>query len=67
MSEGFKERLINLFAAALGWGIGHFVFNRFLDLPEEKGVADDVEEALFKAGTSVAATAAASIIVRRIL
>jgi hypothetical protein len=41
--------------------------DKFLDEPEERGVSDDVKEALVKAGFSLASTVIASIVIRRVV
>jgi hypothetical protein len=40
---------------------------RFIDLPEEPGVWDDIKEELLKAGFTLGSTALASFIVRRVV
>ena len=67
MSDEIQERLIHVLAAALAWGLGHLLAERFLKKPKERGVADDAKEALVKAATSAASTIAASVIIRRVV
>jgi len=52
-------------------GIAGFLSNRlaekFIDIPEERGIQDDVKEALLKAAFSVTSTVIASVLIRRVL
>jgi hypothetical protein len=41
--------------------------DRFIDVPDERGIKDDVKEALLKAGFSLASTIIASVIIRRVV
>ncbi len=64
MDEKTRERLIHILAPAMAWVLAHLLAERFSKEPGHKGVADDAREALFKAGVSVGATIASSVIVR---
>jgi len=52
-------------------GIAGFLSSRlaekFIDIPEERGIQDDVKEALLKAAFSVTSTVIASVLIRRVL
>lgn len=41
--------------------------DRLIDIPEERGISDDLKEAVLKAGFSVASTVIASIVIRRVV
>jgi len=41
--------------------------DKLIDVPEERGIQDDVKEAFLKAAFSVASTLIASVIIRRVL
>ena len=53
----------------LSTGIAYLLASRFADKffdePEERGVADDIKEALVKASFSLASTVIASVVIRR--
>lgn len=67
MSDETQKRLIAILAMGIGWGLAHLVTDRFIGEPEERGVKDDVKEALLKATASLASTVIASIIIRRVI
>ena len=67
MNDETQQRLITLLAAGVAYVISHQVTNRFIDIPEQRGIKDDVLEAILKGGTTAASTILASVIVRRIL
>ena len=67
MNDETQQRLITLLAAGVAYVISHQVTNRFIDIPEQRGIKDDVLEAVLKGGTTAASTILASVIVRRIL
>ncbi|TCJ16841.1 hypothetical protein E0L93_08985 [Rubrobacter taiwanensis] len=66
MDDAVKQRLITLLAAGIAYALSHFVVSRFVDIPERRGLRDDVLEALIKGGTSALSTVLAAVIVRRI-
>lgn len=67
MSEQMRRRVITFLAAGIGYGMSQLLVNRFINIPEEPGIKDDVLEALLKAGTTATSTVLASIIVRWLL
>lgn len=66
MNDATQQRIITLLAAGIAYGISHYVADRFIDIPEQRGIKDDVLEALLKGATTATSTILASIIVRRI-
>jgi hypothetical protein len=66
MDDATQQRLITLLAAGIAYGLSHWVVSRYIDIPERRGVGDDVLEALIKGGTSALSTLLAALIVRRI-
>lgn len=67
MSDETQKRLIAILAMGIGWGLAHLITDRFIGEPEERGVKDDVKEALLKSTASLASTVIASIIIRRVI
>lgn len=67
MDESTQQRLSTVLAAAIGYGFSQLVTNRFLDIPEQRGIKDDVLEAVLKGANTALSTLVASIVVRRIL
>jgi hypothetical protein len=65
MSDATQQRVITLVAAGIAYLISHQLTERFIDIPEERGIKDDVLEAVLKGATTATSTILASIIVRR--
>ncbi|ABG05523.1 hypothetical protein Rxyl_2606 [Rubrobacter xylanophilus DSM 9941] len=66
MDDATQQRLITVLAAGIAYGISHFVADRLIDIPEQRGIKDDVLEALLKGATTATSTILASVIVRRL-
>lgn len=67
MDDETQQRVITLVAAGIAYGISQAVTNRYIDVPDQRGIKDDALEAVLKGATTAASTILASIIVRRIL
>lgn len=67
MSEEAQKRLITLLAALIAYAVSDRLADRYLDQPEERGVADDIKEAAIKGSFRFASTVAASFIIRQII
>jgi len=67
MDDARRQQVVTLVAAGIAYVISHAVANRFIDIPEERGIKDDVLEAVLKGTTTAASTILASILVRRLL
>ncbi len=67
MSEETKKRLITITSTVLASLAASKLADRFLEEPEERGVADDTKEALLKAVFSLGSTILASMIIRNIV
>jgi len=67
MDNATQQRVITLVAAGIAYLISHQLTERFIDIPEERGIKDDVLEAVLKGATTATSTILASIIVRRML
>jgi hypothetical protein len=66
MNDATQQRIITIAAAGIAYLISSLVVNRFIDIPEERGLRDDALEAILKGATTATSTILASIIVRRI-
>jgi hypothetical protein len=67
MSGAVRERLVTILAAGIAYLISNYVTERFIDIPDEPGLKDDVIEAVLKGATTATSTIIASIVVRRLL
>ena len=65
MDDATQQRLITLVAAGIAYVISHQVTERYIDIPEQRGIKDDVLEAVLKGATTASSTILASILVRR--
>ena len=66
MDDATQQRLITLLAAGIAYVISHQLTERFIDIPEQRGIKDDVLEAVLKGATTATSTRLASILVRRL-
>ena len=64
MSEETQKRAVTILATGIAAFLSNRLSERFLDVPEERGIQDDVKEALLKAGFTVVSTIIASVIIR---
>ena len=67
MDDETQQRVITLIAAGIAYGISSAVTNRYIDVPDQRGIKDDALEAVLKGATTAASTIIASIVVRRVL
>lgn len=67
MDDDTQQRVITLVAAGIAYAISHSITNRFIDVPDQRGIKDDALEAVLKGATTATSTILASILVRRIL
>ncbi|HZY65936.1 MAG: hypothetical protein M3N10_07810 [Actinomycetota bacterium] len=67
MSEEVQKRMITILSGIIAYAIADRLADRFLNVPDEPGISDDIKEALIKGGFRFASTALASIIVRQIV
>ena len=67
MNDEAQKRAITILSTGIAYLLASRFADTFLDEPEERGVADDVKEALVKASFSLASTVIASIIIRRVV
>jgi hypothetical protein len=66
MDDATRQRMITFLAAGIAYVISQQVTNRFIDIPEQRGIKDDVLEAVLKGATTATSTILASILVRRL-
>jgi hypothetical protein len=67
VNDETQKRVITILSSGIAYLLASRFADKFLDEPEERGVKDDVKEALVKASFSLASTVIASIIIRRIV
>ena len=67
MKEETQKRAVTILATGIAAFLSNRLSERFLDVPEERGIQDDVKEALLKAGFTVVSTIIASVIIRRVV
>ena len=66
MDESTQKWMITVVAALLAHFVADKIADRYLDEPEQRGVRDDIKEALIKGSFRAGSTVLASIIVRKI-
>ena len=67
MGKDAQKRVVVVLSTALAAFSATQLAGRLLDQPEERGVGDDVKEALVQGAFSVAATIVASFVIRNVL
>ena len=67
MSEETQKRAITILSTGIAALLSRQLADRFIDVPEERGIKDDIKEAILKASFSLASTIIASIIIRRVV
>ncbi|HEV8045362.1 MAG TPA: hypothetical protein VGP38_09295 [Rubrobacter sp.] len=67
MNDETQKRAITMLSTGIAYFLASRFADRFLDQPEERGVADDVKEALIKSAFSITSTVVASIVIRRVV
>ncbi len=67
MNDETQKRAVTILSTGIAALLSRQLADRFIDVPEERGISDDVKEALLKATFSLVSTVIASIIVRRIV
>jgi len=67
VNDETQKRAITMLSTGIAYFLASRFADRFLDQPEERGVSDDVKEALIKAAFSITSTVVASIVIRRVV
>jgi alcohol dehydrogenase YqhD (iron-dependent ADH family) len=66
MDDATQQRVITVVAAGIAYLISHQLTERYIDIPEQRGVKDDILEAVLKGATTATSTILASVLVRRL-
>ena len=66
MNDATRQRMITFLAAGIAYLISQQLTNRYINIPEQRGIKDDVLEAVLKGATTATSTILASILVRRL-
>ncbi len=67
MNEEMQKRMITILSGVIAFLVADRLADRYINVPEEPGIKDDVKEALIKGVFRFASTVLASIIVRQIV
>ncbi len=67
MNEETQRRAIMILSTGLAGMMSSRLADKFIDVPEERGISDDLKEALLKAAFTVTATLIASVVIRRVV
>lgn len=67
MNDELQKRAIMILSTGISYLLASRLADKIIEEPEERGVQDDVKEALLKASFSLASTVIASIIIRRVV
>ncbi|MGF1472654.1 MAG: hypothetical protein ACFB50_13070 [Rubrobacteraceae bacterium] len=67
MDEEVQKWLISILSGIIAYAVADRLADRFLNVPEEPGISDDIKEAFIKGSFRFASTALASIVVRRLV
>ena len=67
VNDETQKRAITILSTGITYLLASRFADKFFDEPEERGVGDDIKEALVKASFSLASTVIASIIIRRVV
>lgn len=67
MDEEMQKRIIMMSSTALAALMASKLADRWIEIPEVRGVKDDVKEALLKASFSLVSTVIASLVVRHVV
>ena len=67
VNDEAQKRAITMLSTGIAYLLASRFADKVLDEPEERGVADDIKEALVKASFSLASTIIASVVIRRVV
>ncbi len=67
MNDEMQKRAITILSTGIAYLLASQLADKFFDEPEERGIQDDVKEALLKAAFSLSSTVIASFIIRRVV
>ena len=66
MNDATQQRLVTILAAGIAYLISQYITDRLIVIPDERGIKDDVLEAVLKGATTATSTILASVLVRRL-
>lgn len=66
MNDETQKRLLSILTVVIAAALSRPLTNYLLDVPEKRGIKDDVKEAALKGAVRTAAVLAASILVRQV-
>ena len=67
MNEETQRRAIMILSTSIAGMLSSRLADKLIDVPEERGISDDLKEALLKSAFTVTATLVASVVVRRVV
>jgi hypothetical protein len=67
VNDEMQKRAITILSTGIAALLARQLADRFIDVPEERGIKDDLKEAILKASFSLVSTIIASIIIRRVV
>lgn len=67
VNEEVQKRMITILSGVIAYAVADRLADRYLDVPDEPGIRDDIWEAFIKGTFRFASTALASIVVRQIV
>jgi hypothetical protein len=67
VNDEMQKRAITILSTGIAYLLASQLADKIFDEPEERGIRDDVKEALLKATFSLASTVIASFIIRRVV
>ncbi len=62
-----QRRAIMILSTGLAGMLSSRLADKLIDVPEERGISDDVKEAVLKASFSLVSTVIASVVIRRVV
>jgi hypothetical protein len=67
VNDELQKRAIMILSTGISYLLASRLADKIIEEPEERGVRDDVKEALLKASFSLVSTIIASFIIRRVV
>lgn len=67
MSDKTQKRLLTILALGMYFGMNRAFTNLFMDVPEHRGIKDDLKEAALKGAARGVSVVVASIVVRELV
>ena len=67
VNEEMQRRAIMILSTGFAGMLSSRLADKLIDVPEERGISDDVKEAVLKASFSLVSTVIASVVIRRVV